>query len=56
MEQQVVAAYWEEVEKSKQPGYVPPVLDGEDIEIYDLAPSRNSPRPRTASGNMAVHG
>jgi len=35
IERRVVDAYREELEKSKQPGYVPPSLDGEDIEMYD---------------------
>jgi stage V sporulation protein G len=36
IEQAVVLAFHEEIERSKQPGYVPPRLDGEDLEIYDL--------------------
>jgi len=35
IEREVVEAYLEEVEKSKQPGYVPPNLDGEDFDFYD---------------------
>jgi hypothetical protein len=31
----VVEAYWREVERSKQPGYVPPNLDHEDFDVYD---------------------
>jgi stage V sporulation protein G len=34
IERQVVAAYHEEVERSKQPGYVPPKLDGEMADFY----------------------
>jgi stage V sporulation protein G len=38
IEREVVAAYFEEVEKSKQPGYVAPNLDGEDYDLYDAPP------------------
>jgi stage V sporulation protein G len=40
VEQQVLAAYFMEVEKSKQPGYVAPSLDGEDDDFYDCRPDR----------------
>jgi stage V sporulation protein G len=43
VEQTVVTAYHQELEKSKQPGYVPPTLDGDDIEFYDL-PASSGPR------------
>ena len=33
---------FKEVEKSKQPGYIPPSLDGEDLDFYDLASSGGS--------------
>ena len=45
----VIAAYLDELERSKMPGYVAPNLDGEDLDIYDL------PTPRI-SGNGAVSG
>jgi stage V sporulation protein G len=35
IEESVVTAYHEELERSKQPGYVAPSLDGDDMEIYD---------------------
>lgn len=35
IEQQVVRAYRDEVEKSKMPGYISPNLDGEDLDFYD---------------------
>jgi stage V sporulation protein G len=38
IEREVVAAYFDEVEKSKQPGYVAPNLDGEDYDFYDAHP------------------
>jgi stage V sporulation protein G len=44
IEERVVQAYHDEVEKSKLPGYVPPSLDGEDIDFYDV------PSPRLPSG------
>ncbi len=40
IESQVLGAYQREVERSKQPGYVPPSLDGEDFDFYDDAPIR----------------
>jgi stage V sporulation protein G len=38
LEQQAVAAYQDEVEKSKLPGYIPPKLDGDLGDMYDLEP------------------
>ena len=38
IESQVVHAYRNEVERSKQPGYVAPSLDGEDFDLYDARP------------------
>lgn len=35
IEQEVVEAFHEEVERSKQPGYVPPSLDGEDFDFLE---------------------
>ncbi len=40
IEHRVVEAYWAEVEKSKQPGYVAPNLDGEDMDYLEFRPSR----------------
>lgn len=40
IEKTVIEAYNDEVEKSKLPGYVPPNLDGEDLEFYDFPTSR----------------
>src|SRR4051794_31867275 len=37
IEREVVEAFHDEVEKSKLPGYVPPSLDGEDIDLYDFS-------------------
>jgi len=42
IEQDVLRAYWREVDRSKQPGYVPPSLDGEDFDIYDAPPARSA--------------
>ena len=44
IEQEVVLAFHEEVERSKQPGYISPSLDGEDMDFFDF--SNNAPRPR----------
>ncbi|MEO6434819.1 MAG: SpoVG family protein [Tepidisphaeraceae bacterium] len=35
IEQQVVDAYQEELDRSQQPGYVPPSLDHEDMDFID---------------------
>jgi stage V sporulation protein G len=48
IEQQVLTAYNDEVERSKQPGYVPPNLDGEDLDIYDLHTVRAGERTTDA--------
>jgi stage V sporulation protein G len=45
----VIAAYLDELERSKMPGYVAPNLDGEDLDIYDLPATR-------IPGNGGVHG
>lgn len=39
IERSVIEAYFDEVEKSKQPGYVAPNLDGEDFDFYDAPPA-----------------
>ena len=38
IEQQVVGAYERELERSKQPGYVPPNLDHEDADYFEEQP------------------
>jgi len=40
IERRVLDAYDRELERSRQPGYVPPSLDGEDFELYDERPAR----------------
>jgi len=35
IESHVLAAYFQELERSKQPGYVAPNLDAEDLDLYD---------------------
>src|SRR5688500_8265357 len=60
IERSVIAAYLQEVEKSKLPGYVPPMLDGEDFEFFDVPdtrPTGNAAGNATgnASGNAAGH-
>ena len=47
IEQVVFRAYEQEIERSKQPGYVPPSLDGEDFELYD------PPLDRASDGDPA---
>ncbi|MGH7213515.1 MAG: SpoVG family protein [Tepidisphaeraceae bacterium] len=39
IERQVLASYQMEVERSREPGYVAPSLDGEDWDFYDPATS-----------------
>lgn len=47
IEQRVIGAYRDEVERSKQPGYIAPNLDGEDLDFFD------PPTPRLhASSNF----
>jgi len=42
LEQRVLRAYDEEVEKSKLPGYIPVSLDGGDVDFYDESAVRPS--------------
>jgi len=46
IEKEVVGAFHEEVEKSKQPGYVPPSLDGEDMDFFEIPSNGNRMRLR----------
>jgi stage V sporulation protein G len=50
IERRVMEAYDRELERSRQPGYVPPSLDGEDFELYDDRPAR------PANGSDALTG
>ena len=47
IERQVLEAYGRELERSRQPGYVAPNLDGEDFDFYDDRPQR---QPDDTSG------
>jgi stage V sporulation protein G len=40
IERRVLEAFDRELERSRQPGYVAPSLDGEDFELYDERPAR----------------
>jgi stage V sporulation protein G len=42
IERRVLDAYDRELERSRQPGYVPPSLDGEDFELYDDRSARTA--------------
>jgi len=42
IEQEVIQAFHVELERSKQPGYVPPALDGEDFEFFEMRPLQNA--------------
>ena len=56
IEQDVFRAYWGEVERSKQPGYVPPSLDGEDFDFYDAHPARPAGAAPMPGRVTASHG
>jgi stage V sporulation protein G len=45
IEREVVDAFHGEVERSKEPGYIPPSLDGEDLDFYD-SPTEGASRMR----------
>jgi len=53
IESEVVHAYRNEVQRSKEPGYVAPSLDAEDFELYDIRPVREqehlSPLPQVGT-------
>jgi stage V sporulation protein G len=56
IERQVLAAYHEELERSKQPGYVPPSLEAEDMDLCEDRFNRASPSPmRLRPTGTAVH-
>ena len=46
IERRVLEAYDRELERSQQPGYVPPSLDAEDFEFYDDRSGRSDPAGR----------
>lgn len=48
IEERVIHAFHQELERSKLPGYVPPSLDGEDLEFYDSAASARVPAAQPA--------
>jgi stage V sporulation protein G len=57
IERRVTEAYFDELERSKQPGYVAPNLDGEDMELYDLPVPRGQelpPPPASGEGRMRL--
>lgn len=55
IEQQVIQAYNDEVERSKQPGYVPPMLDGEDLDYYDLSGTHSAEVGRMRFRAVGAH-
>ena len=56
IEEQVVEAFYNELERSKQPGYVAPNLDADDGDFYDDAPQRmEQPMQRRPTGTAAAH-
>ena len=54
IERRVFSAYEQELERSQQPGYVAPNLDGEDYEFYDL-PAIDRPAPRARTQHAVTH-
>jgi stage V sporulation protein G len=54
IEAQVINAFHEEVEKSKLPGYVPPSLDGEDLDFFEL-PANSRMRLRPTGTTATAH-
>jgi stage V sporulation protein G len=54
IERRVFAAYEHELERSQQPGYVAPNLDGEDYEFYDL-PAIDRPAPHARTPHAVTH-
>lgn len=52
IERRVLEAFDREVERSRQPGYVPPSLDGEDFDLYDDRGTCR-PAPQIAVRNAA---
>ena len=54
IEHDVVDAYERELERSKQPGYVPPNLDSEDMDYFDDRPLRLRPTGTTGSSSHQV--
>src|SRR5437763_3439895 len=56
IERRAVAAYQDEVERSKLPGYVPPKLDGDMADLYDdHAPSEQHFRLRPTGTDARGH-
>jgi stage V sporulation protein G len=55
IEQEVMAAFHDELERSKQPGYVPPNLDGEDGDFYDDRPAHVESPMRLRPTGTAYH-
>jgi stage V sporulation protein G len=54
IEQQVLSAYHAELERSKQPGYVAPRLDGEEYEFLPATGEMTAPAaPAAAAGSGA---
>lgn len=58
IERQVVTAFHGEVERSKEPGYIPPSLDGEDMDFVEFPPAHRNQdhQPRMSlrpTGTMA---
>lgn len=55
IEREVLTAFHDEVERSKQPGYVPPSLDGEDLDFYDPAANGNGRMRLRPTGTTSSH-
>ena len=56
IERRVIAAYLDEMERSKMPGYIAPNLDGEDLDIYDMPTPRVSVPAGANGGHLRPTG
>ncbi len=54
IERRVFSAYEQELERSQQPGYIAPNLDGEDYEFYDL-PAIDRPAAHARTQHAVTH-
>ena len=53
IERRVINAFHDEIDRSRQPGYIAPSLDGEDMDFYDVAAV--PPRGHSGVHAVAVH-
>ena len=56
IEGRVLREYEQEVERSKQPGYVAPTLDVDDFDFYDERPAREMNAKMDETHRRVIHG